>query len=82
MNSDDRNPFRPKYVSHPGETVLDYLEFHGGRSELARRLASRRRTVSEICNGKAPITPATALAFENVFGRTSAAVAEPAALLR
>src|SRR5947209_4484329 len=27
------------------------------------------KTISEICNGKAPITPSTALAFEKVFQR-------------
>jgi addiction module HigA family antidote len=70
MNSADRTLFEPKSVSHPGETVLDYLEFHGwSQRDLARRAGITPKTISEICNGKAPITPATALAFENVFGR-------------
>jgi HTH-type transcriptional regulator/antitoxin HigA len=70
MNSPNRTLFEPKSVSHPGETVLDYLEFHGwSQRDLARRSGITPKTVSEICNGKAPITPVTALAFENVFGR-------------
>ena len=70
MNSADRTLFEPKSVSHPGETVLDYLEFHGwSQRDLARRAGITPKTISEICNGKAPITPVTALAFENVFGR-------------
>src|SRR5438874_2221627 len=70
MNSADPTPFEPKSVSHPGETVLDYLEFHGwSQRDLARRTGITPKTISEICNGKAPITPTTALTFENVFGR-------------
>ncbi|MCI0464528.1 MAG: HigA family addiction module antitoxin [Gemmataceae bacterium] len=70
MNSAKRIPFEPKSVSHPGEMVLDYLEFHGwSQRDLARRAGITPKTISEICNGKAPITPTTALAFENVFGR-------------
>src|SRR2546426_850387 len=70
MNDANRTLFEPKSVSHPGETVLDYLEFHGwSQRDLARRAGITPKTISEICNGKAAITPATALAFENVFGR-------------
>ncbi len=70
MNSADRALFEPKTVSHPGETVLEYLDFHGwSQRDLARRTGITPKTISEICNGKAPITPTTALAFENVFGR-------------
>lgn len=57
-------------TSHPGETVLDYLDFHEwSQRELARRTGLTPKTISEICNHKAPITPNTALAFEKVFGR-------------
>jgi addiction module HigA family antidote len=70
MNSANRIPFELKSVSHPGETVLEYLDYHGwSQRELARRTGITPKTISEICNGKAPITPTTALAFENVFGR-------------
>jgi HTH-type transcriptional regulator/antitoxin HigA len=57
-------------VSHPGEVVVDYLEFHGwAQRDLARRTGLTPKTISEICNGKAPITPQTALAFEKVLQR-------------
>ena len=57
-------------VQHPGETVLEYLEFHHwSQRDLARRTSLSPKTVSEICNGKAPITPNTALAFEKVLRR-------------
>lgn len=57
-------------VHHPGETVLEYLEFHHwSQRDLARRTNLSPKTVSEICNGKAPITPNTALSFEKVLRR-------------
>jgi HTH-type transcriptional regulator / antitoxin HigA len=57
-------------ASHPGEVVVDYLEFHGwAQRDLARRTGLAPKTISEICNGKAPITPHTALAFEKVLQR-------------
>ena len=57
-------------TSHPGETVMDHLDFHEwSQRELARRTGLTPKTISEICNGKAPITPNTALALEKVFGR-------------
>src|SRR3954451_15919703 len=62
-------PFTPDAV-HPGEIVSEYIEFHEWtQRDLARRAGLTPKTISEICNGKAPITPSTALAFENVFGR-------------
>src|SRR5437667_3902104 len=70
MDSAQRNTFEVNAVSHPGETVLEYLDFHGwSQRDLARRSGLTPKTISEICNGKAPITPATALAFEKVFQR-------------
>src|SRR5262245_33264208 len=56
--------------AHPGDTVLDYLEFwNWSQRDLARRTGITPKTISEICNGKAPITPPTALAFEKVLQR-------------
>src|SRR5438445_3257757 len=70
MNSAERIPFEPNAVSHPGETVLEYLNFNEwNQRDLARRTGLTPKTISEICNGKAPITPTTALAFEKVFRR-------------
>ena len=57
-------------VLYPGETVLEYLEFNRwSQRDLARRTGLTPKTISEICNGKAPITPPTSLALEKVFQR-------------
>lgn len=62
--------YQPESIAHPGETVLDYLEWNGwSQRDLARRTGLTPKTISEICNGKGPITPPTALAFEKVFRR-------------
>ncbi len=55
---------------HPGEMVVEYLEHHGwSQRDLSRRTGLTPKTISEICNGKSPVTPVTALAFEKVFQR-------------
>src|SRR5882672_6953471 len=70
MDSANRTSFEPNAVLHPGETVLEYLDFHTwSQSDLARRTGLTPKTISEICNGKAPVTPPTALALEKVFNR-------------
>jgi addiction module HigA family antidote len=62
-------PFTPAAV-HPGEIVSEYIEFHGwAQRDLARRTGLTPKTISEICNGKAPVMPATALALEKVLRR-------------
>jgi HTH-type transcriptional regulator / antitoxin HigA len=70
MDSDKRASVQPAAVPHPGEVVADYLEFHGwSQRDLARRTGITPKTISEICNGKAPITPTTSLALERVLQR-------------
>ena len=62
MDSAQRTRFELNAVSHPGETVVEYLEFNDwSQRDLARRTGLTPKTISEICNGKAPITPPTAL---------------------
>jgi HTH-type transcriptional regulator / antitoxin HigA len=62
-------PFTADAV-HPGEIVSEYVEFHGWtQRDLARRTGLTPKTISEICNGKAPLTPTTALALEKVLRR-------------
>lgn len=57
-------------VPHPGDVVVDYLEFHGwAQRDLARRTGLTPKTISEICNGKGPITAPTALALEKALQR-------------
>ncbi len=67
---DSNTSFEPMSVPHPGETVQEYLDFlEWSQRDLARRTGLTPKTISEICNGKAPITPTTALAFEKAFQR-------------
>src|SRR5260370_5319573 len=62
-------PFTPDAVHH-GEIVSEYVEFHEWtQRDLARRTGLTPKTISEICNGKAPLTPTTALALEKVLRR-------------
>ena len=70
MDSSDETTYKPARFPHPGELVIDYLEDEGwSQRDLARRSGLTPKTISEICNGKSPITPSTALAFEKVFQR-------------
>jgi HTH-type transcriptional regulator / antitoxin HigA len=59
------NEFRPDYVSPPGETLLEVLESLGmTQAELARRTGRPKKTINEIIQGRATITPETALQLE------------------
>ena len=70
MDNNNQITYVPNSVLHPGAVMFDYLEFNGwSQRELSRRTGITPKTISEICNEKSPITPATALAFENVFQR-------------
>ncbi|GLC27771.1 HigA family addiction module antitoxin [Roseisolibacter agri] len=61
--------FSPDYAVPPGETVLEIIESLGiPQSELAERTGRPKKTINEIINGKAAITPETALQFERVLG--------------
>src|SRR5438445_10833160 len=64
------NLFENAAAVHPGEMIAEYLEFYGwSQRDLHRRTGLTPKTISEICSGKAPISPSTALAFEKVFER-------------
>lgn len=70
MDRGNQIRLQPDAIPHPGEMVQEYLELNGwSQRDLARRTDLTPKTISEICNGKAPITPPTALAFERVFRR-------------
>jgi len=70
MNSAQHHRLELTALPHPGENVLEYLEFNEwSQSDLARRTGLTPKTISEICNGRASITPVTALAFEKAFQR-------------
>jgi HTH-type transcriptional regulator / antitoxin HigA len=69
MNSAVQNQYAPDYVSLPGETLEEILEEKGmSQTELAERTGRPKKTISEIINGKAAITPETALQLERVLG--------------
>lgn len=66
----DSRTYKPVSVAHPGETVLEYLESFGwSQRDLSRRTGLTTKTISEICNGKAPISTPTSIALEKVFRR-------------
>ena len=69
MNRQSKNSYMPNMVSYPGETVLETIESYGmSQAELAERMGRPKKTVNEIVNGKAAITPETALQLERVLG--------------
>jgi addiction module HigA family antidote len=70
MDKLDQTPIEQNSAAHPGEMVLEYLDFHGwSQRDLARRTGLTPKTISKICSGKAPISPVTALALEKVLQR-------------
>lgn len=69
MSNEIQNQYAPDYVSPPGETLQEMLEERGmSQAELAERTGRPKKTINEIINGKAAITPETALQFERVLG--------------
>jgi HTH-type transcriptional regulator / antitoxin HigA len=70
MDSELRKLESPVTSTHPGDLVAEYLDSHGwSQNDLARRTGLTPKTISEICNGKGPVSPLTALALEKVFKR-------------
>ncbi len=69
MSSIVQNQYTPDYVSPPGETLEEILDERGmTQADLASRMGRPKKTISEIVNGKAAITPDTALQLEKVLG--------------
>jgi addiction module HigA family antidote len=63
------NEYLPDYVSLPGDTLLEVLKsISMSQAELARRLGRPKKTINEIIQGKAAITPETALQLDLVLG--------------
>jgi len=64
-----RNEYAPTDVSPPGDTLAETLELIGmTQAELAQRTGRPLKTINEIIQGKAAITPDTALQLERVLG--------------
>src|SRR5690242_1649134 len=62
------NQYQPNYVSPPGETLLETIEALGlSQADLAERTGRPKKTINEIINGKAAITPDTAIQLERVL---------------
>lgn len=61
--------WRPDWSVPPGEILLEALqEREISQSELARRLNRPIKTINEIVNGKASITPESAIQLERALG--------------
>ena len=64
-----RTPYIPDTVSVPGSSLRKVLSAVGmSQAQLATRLGKTEKYVSEIINGKAPITPESAIHLERVLG--------------
>ena len=67
------NEFAPDYAVHPGEILEETLEARGMKKlDFAQRCGLSDKTVSQIINGKAHVTPDTAIQFERVLGVSAA----------
>lgn len=63
------NQYNPDYAIHPGEILEETLDARGiKKTEFAGRCGLSIKTVSQIINGKAPVSPETAIQFERVLG--------------
>lgn len=68
-SNNEEHEFKPNYAVPPGETLLEVLEDKGmTQKELALRTNRPLKTINEIVQGKAAITPETAIQFERVLG--------------
>jgi HTH-type transcriptional regulator/antitoxin HigA len=67
--TEERNGWTPDWATHPGEHLAEYLEARGlSQAEFARLADLTPKLVSEIINGKNPVTPDTAIKLERVLG--------------
>jgi addiction module HigA family antidote len=66
---ESRHEYSPSVVVPPGMTISETIEALGlSQGELAARLGMSLPTINKIVNGRAPITPETALGLERVLG--------------
>ncbi len=63
------NIYNPDYTIHPGEILEETLEARGiKKNELAKRCGLAPKTISQIINGKASISPSVAIRLERAIG--------------
>lgn len=61
--------FAPDWVSPPGDTIADLLEERGwSQQELAQRLGYSEKHVSQLINGKVPLTDDAAMRLSSTLG--------------
>jgi addiction module HigA family antidote len=61
--------WQPDWAVPPGEILLETIQDRGlSQSELARRMGRPTKTINEIVNGKAALTPDTAIQLELTLG--------------
>src|SRR5216117_4117994 len=69
MGAEQTYAYSPDYAVPPGDTLLEVIESLGiTQAELAERTGRPKKTINEIIQGKAAITPETALQLERVLG--------------
>ena len=69
MNEIENYPFRPDYVSPPGETLRERMaELNLSQTELAARAGLSTKHVNQIMQGSAPITLETAISLDRITG--------------
>lgn len=67
--ADEPTNWAPEWAIAPGEILLEALQERAmSQSELARRMGRPIKTINEIVNGKAAITPDTAIQLELTLG--------------
>jgi addiction module HigA family antidote len=67
--ANEQTVWQPDWAVSPGEVLAEALEERGmSQSELARRMDRPVKTINEIVNAKAAITPDTAIQLERAIG--------------
>jgi len=68
MSKKNDNQFKPDYAMLPGDTLKETIDALGmSQADLAERTCTPRKTINEIIQGKAAITPDNALQLEKVL---------------
>jgi len=67
-----QNEFQPDYIISPGEILEEVLEAQNfKKNEFAERCGRSPKAISQILNGKAPVTPELAIRFQRILGSSS-----------
>ncbi len=68
----DPRPFRPEWVSVPGDTIADLLEERAwSQQDLATRTGFTKKHVNDLVRGRVPISPEAAQRLSSVLGSTT-----------